>query len=107
MNLVVMYGYQGADVDAEQLEAAWAETRDSQPAVTCKRIWESSGGNRRDFMFGCPLTCAAVHSCMVGVGGWLQPHLAFRACFDCQKIWRIVEPIQCASCGLLRGLLRG
>ena len=106
MHLVVLYGYQGTDCDAEQLalteqlldaamgelgavargepclkvgdfnveptkvpclfqaitaglwvdleEAAWAVARSSQPAVTCERCWESSGGDRRDFVADCP-----------------------------------------------------
>ena len=42
-------------------------------------------------MLGCPLT-AAVYSCMVEQGSWLQPHLAVRPYFD----WtcRIAKPIQ-------------
>ena len=101
LHLVVLYGYQGADRDAEQLsltdqlfdaalgelrvvamdqpclvvgdfnveptkipclskgifaglwvdlESAWAFASGVSPAVTCKRAWSASGGNRRDFM---------------------------------------------------------
>ena len=133
MHLVVLYGFQGADSDAEQLslteqlfdaalgelsvvargqpcllvgdfnveptkipclakgisaglwvdmEAAWALAVGSQPAVTCKRTWDSVGGHRRDFMVGCPLAVAAVSSCKVLADRWVAPHLAVRALFD-------------------------
>ena len=36
-----------------------------EPAVTCKRTWESDSGNRRDFQIWCPLCAAAVRSCCV------------------------------------------
>ena len=113
LNLVVLYGYQGADTDAEQLalteqlfdaalgelsvvargqpcmlvgdfnveptkipclakgisaglwvdfEASWALAAGLQPAPTCKRDWDSTGGHRRDFMVGCPPAAAAVLS---------------------------------------------
>ena len=106
----MLYGYQGADADAEQLaltdqlfdaafaelavvargspcllvgdfnveptkipclskgisaglwvdlDAAWSAAQGRQPAVTCKRSWDSSGGSRRDFLVGCPLATAA------------------------------------------------
>ena len=69
--------------------------RGSQPAVTCKRSWDSSGGNRWDFMLGCPVTSAVVHSCMVDLGRCLQSHLADGACFNCQR-WtcKVTQPIQ-------------
>ena len=133
---MVLYGNQGADVDAEQLaltehsfdtalgelgvvargqpclivadfngdptkipclpggissgpwvglQAAWAFARDSQPVVICKRTCGSLGGNRRDFMVGCPLAAAAVRSRKVDPGRWLTSHLAFWAYFDCQR----------------------
>ena len=122
LNLVVLYGYQGADTDAEQLalneqlfdaalaelavvargspcllagdfiveptkipclsngisaglwvdlDAAWSIANGQQLAVTCKRSWISTGGNRRDFLVGCPLAAAAVLSCSVCDGRWL------------------------------------
>ena len=89
------------------LEAAWAAARSDMPAVTCNRSWDSSGGNRRDFKVGCPLASAAVHSCMVGLGRWLQPHLAVRAYFDCQR-WscKVTQPVLYTPFGLLRGCMR-
>ena len=52
-------------------------------------------GNRREFMVGCPLTSAAVHSCVVDLGRWCQPHLAVGAYFDCQRwTWRVTQPTQ-------------
>ena len=116
LHLVVLYGYQGADGNAEQLslteqlfdaalgelrvvaldqpclivgdfnveptkipclskgilaglwvdlESAWAFASGVLPAATCKRAWGDVGGHRRDFMVGCPLVAAAVHSCSV------------------------------------------
>ena len=47
------------------LEAPWALGRGLQPAVTCKRTWDSTGGNRRDFMLGCTRAAAALSSCRV------------------------------------------
>ena len=44
------------------LEEAWAFASGTQPAVTCKRAWDTSGGHRRDFLVGCPLVAAAVAS---------------------------------------------
>ena len=64
------------------LEAAWSAARGQQPAVTCKRSWESTGGSRRDFLVGCPVVAAAVVSCSVCTGKWVQPHFAVRASFD-------------------------
>ena len=55
------------------LEFAWAGARGSQAAVTCKRSWASSGSNRGDFMVGCPLTSAAVYSCMTDLGRCFHP----------------------------------
>ena len=122
MHLFVLYGYQGADADAEQLslteqlfdaalcelcvvawgqpcvrdgdfnveptkipclakgisaglwvdfEEAWALAAALQPSPTCIRDWGSLGGRRWDFMVGCPLAVAAVHSCRVQTGGLL------------------------------------
>ena len=132
LHLVVLYGYQGADGDAERLsltdqlfdaalgelrivaldqpclivgdfnveptkipclskgisaglwvdlESAWAPASGVPPAVTCKRAWGDLGGHRRDFMVGCPLVAAAVHSCSVQQDRWIVPHLAVRASF--------------------------
>ena len=47
------------------------------------REWGSGGGTRRDFMIGCPLTAAAVLTCMVQPDRWIAPHLAVRTLFDC------------------------
>ena len=69
------------------MEEAWALAVGSQPAVTCKRTWDSVGGHRRDFMVGCPLAVAAVSSCMVLGDRWIAPHLAVRALFDCSRSW--------------------
>ena len=115
LNLVVLCGYQGADTDAEQLalteqlfDAAFAElgvvawgspcllagdfnveaTKIPLPGlwvVTCKRGWVSTGGSRRDFLVGRLLTAAAVLSCSVCAGRWLQPHFAIAAPFDCER----------------------
>ena len=72
----------------------------TQPAVTCKRTWGSSGGNRWDFMLGCPLTAAAANSSMVEQGRWSQPHLAVRSYCDCYrwtcrdtqpKVWEVCD----------------
>ena len=49
----------------DDLEYSWAFASGLPPAVTCKRSWGDSGGNRRDFMVGCPLVAAAVSSCSV------------------------------------------
>ena len=132
LHLVVLYGYQGADGDAEQLslteqlfdaalgelrvvaldqpcllvgdfnveptkipclskgilaglwvdlESAWAFASGVPPAATCKRSWGDVGGHRRDFMVGCPLVAAAVHSCSVRMDRWIVPHLAVQASF--------------------------
>ena len=56
------------------LEAAWSVAGSQQPAVTCKRSWESTEGSRRDFLVGCPLVAAAVLSCSVCSGWWLERH---------------------------------
>ena len=63
------------------LESAWAFASGLPPAVTCKRAWGDVGGHRRDFMVGCPLVAAAVHSCSVQQDRWIVPHLAVRASF--------------------------
>ena len=144
--MFVLYGYQGADTDAEQLaltdqlfdaalgeasvvargqpcllvgdfnveptkipclakgisaglwvdlESAWALAAGLQPSPTCKSDWSSLGGRRRDFMVGCPLAVAAVHSCRVQTDRWVAPHLAVRTLFDCCR-WtgRVTQPVQ-------------
>ena len=63
------------------LESSWAFASGLPPAVTCKRSWGDSGGNRRDFMVGCPLVAAAVNSCSVQLDRWIVPHHAVRASF--------------------------
>ena len=147
LHLVVLYGYQGADGDAERLsmtdqlfdaalgelrvvamdqpclivgdfnveptkipclskgisaglwvdlECSWAFASGLPPAVTCKRSWGDSGGNRRDFMVGCPLVAAAVNSCSVQLDRWIVPHHAVRASF-LYSSWtcRVSQPVRC------------
>ena len=146
LHLVVLYGYQGADGDAEQLslteqlfdaalgelrvvaldqpclivgdfnveptkipclskgisaglwvdlESAWAFASGVLPAATCKRAWGDVGGRRRDFMVGCPLVAAAVHSCSVRMDRWIVPHLAVRASF-LYSSWtcQVLQPVK-------------
>ena len=64
-----------------------------EPAVTCKRTWESESGNRTDFQIGCPLCAAAVRSCSVLPDRWIQPHLAVRSWFAAER-WtaRVTQP---------------
>ena len=64
-------------------EESWALATGRQPSSTCLREWGCGGGNRRDFMFGCPLAAAAVLSCKVQPDRWIAPHLAVRTLFDC------------------------
>ena len=147
LHLVVLYGYQGADGDAERLsltdqlfdaalgelrvvaldqpclivgdfnveptkipclskgisaglwvdlESSWVFASGLPPAVTCKRSWGDPGGNRRDFMVGCPLVAAAVNSCSVQLDRWIVPHHAVRASFLYSR-WncRVSQPIRC------------
>ena len=63
------------------LEASWAIAAGRDPAITCKRTWDSDSGNRRDFQIGCPLCAAAVLSCEVLDDRWIQPHLPVRTWF--------------------------
>ena len=64
------------------LEVSWALASGKQPASTCMREWGSGGGNRRDFMIGCPLAAAAaVLSCTVQADRWIAPHLAVSTLF--------------------------
>ena len=79
------------------LEVSWALATGKQPASTCVREW-GSGGNRRDFMVGCPLAAAAaaaVLSCTVQADKWIAPHLAFRTLFDYDR-WccRVSQPVR-------------
>ena len=78
------------------LESSWAFTSGLPPAVTCKRSWGDSGGNRRDFMVGCPLVAAAVNSCSVQLDRWIVPHHAVRASF-LHSSWtcRVPQPVRC------------
>ena len=78
------------------LDAARSAAKGQQPAVTCKRSWVSTGGNRGDFLVGCPLAAPAVLSCSVCAGRWLQPHFAVSAFFDCDR-WscRLTQPVRC------------
>ena len=77
------------------LEAAWAFASGVPPAVTCKRTWDDLGGHRRDFMVGCPLVAAAVHSFSVQQDRWIVPHLAVRASF-LYSSWtvRVSQPVK-------------
>ena len=63
-------------------EGSWALATGRQPSSTCMREWGSSGGTRRDFMVGCPLSAAAVLSWTVQPDRWISLHLAVRALFD-------------------------
>ena len=77
------------------LEAAWALARESQPAVTCERTWDSDGGYRRDFMVGCTLAAAAaVTSCRVELDWRVASHLAVRTYLDCGR-WacKVAQPV--------------
>ena len=133
MHLVVVYGYQGADGDAEKLsltnqlfeavlcelavvgrgqpcvlagdfnveptkipcllkgimrglwfdlQDAWSAASGVDAGVTCKRDWASTGGNRRDFIMGCPLATAALGCCWVDGSRGIQPHFAVVASFQ-------------------------
>ena len=78
------------------LEEAWALAAGLKPSVTCKRSWGSSGGHRRDFMVGCPLTvaAAAVLSCKVQPDRRIAPYLAVRTLFDgCRWSCRVTQPV--------------
>ena len=64
------------------------------PGLWQEREWDSGGGRRRDFMIGCPLTVAAVHSCRVQPDRWVAPHLAVRTLFDCCRwVSRVTQPV--------------
>ena len=78
------------------LESSWAFASGLPPAVTCKRSWGDSGGNRRDFMVGCPLVAAAVNSCSVQLDRWIVPHHAVRASFLYSR-WtcKVSQPVRC------------
>ena len=156
LHLVVLYGYQGADNDAEQLalteqlfyaalgelsvvargqpcllvgdfnveptkipclakgisaglwvdlEGSWALAAGRQPSSACMREWGSSGGTRRDFMVGSPLS-AAVLSCTVQADRWISPHLAVRALFDYDRCLVVsLSRFDFLLSGLFRGCL--
>ena len=62
---------------------------------TCKRAWGASGGNRRDFMVGCPLVAAAVCSCSVQQDRWTVLHHAVRASFIYSSwISQVSQPVR-------------
>ena len=68
-------------------------------AITCKRSWGATGGNRgnrRDFMVGCLLVAAAVNSCSVQLDRWIVPHHAVRASF-LYSSWtcHVSQPVRC------------
>ena len=73
----------------------WKLAGGTQPAPTCKRAWNASGGHRRDFMVSCTLAAAAVLFCKVQPDRWVAPHLAVRTLFDCGR-WtcRVTQPVQ-------------
>ena len=71
------------------LEASWAIAAGRDPAITCKRTWDSDSGNRRDFQIGCPLCAAAVLSFEVLGDRWIQPHLAVWTWFVAER-WTAV-----------------
>ena len=77
------------------LEGSWALAAGKQRSSTCMREWGSSGGTRRDFMIGCPLSAASVLSCMVQADRWISPHLALRALFDYDR-WSccVTQPVR-------------
>ena len=89
------------------LESAWAFASGVPPAVTCKRAWGDPGGHRRDFMVGCPLVAAAVHSCSVQLDRWIVPHLAVRASF-LYSSWtaRVSQPVKRTPRSMMRGFRR-
>ena len=88
-----------------ELEAAWALAGGVQPAATCQRTWDSTGGHRRDFTVGCTLAAAAVSSCKVEPQRWVAPHLAVRTHFDC-GLWacKVTQPVQRTPLGVLNRL---
>ena len=54
------------------------------------------GGNRRDFLIGCPHAAAALEHCGVQNVKWILPHLAVRAALS--AFWwtcEVVQPIAC------------
>ena len=75
------------------LEACWATASGRNPAVTCKRTWDSDSGNRREFQIGCPLCAAAVLSCGVVGDRWVQMHLEVRTWFPAERwIAKVSQP---------------
>ena len=119
MHLVVAYGFQGTDDDAEKLsltdqlfkapclikgisaglwfdmQGDWARAAGVGPDVTCKRDWACLGGTRRDFVLGCPLAAAALGGCWVDGCCWIQPHLSVCASFVAAR-WsgKVIQPVR-------------
>ena len=77
------------------LEGSWALATGKQPSSTCMREWGSSGGTRRDFIVGWPLSAAAVLSCTVQADRWIAPHLAVLTLFDYER-WSccVTQPVR-------------
>ena len=74
------------------LQGAWSVASGVDAGVTCKKVWASTGGTRRDFILGCPLAAAALDSCWVDDSRWIQPHFAVVASF--QRVRWSVEVTQ-------------
>ena len=74
-------------------EEVWVLAAGLRPTPTCKKDWNATGGHRRDFMVGCPLTVTAVLSCKVQGDRLIAPHLAVRTFFDyCRWTSRVTQP---------------
>ena len=89
------------------LESSWSFASGMPPAITCRRSWGATGGNRRDLVVGCPLVAAAVNSCSVKLDRWLVPHHAVRASFLYSR-WtcQVSQPVRCTpplACFLVAG----
>ena len=67
-----------------------------QLGVTCKRCLGSSAGSRRDFEVACLLAAAALLSCEVVTGRWIQLHFAVGTAFSSGR-WRhsVCNPFLC------------
>ena len=75
------------------LQGAWSSASGVEPGVTCKKDWASSGGNRRDFILGCPLAAAATGGCWVDDSRWIQPHFAVVASFRGDRwLTKVTQP---------------
>ena len=64
------------------LQGAWADASGVDPGVTCRKDLPCTGGTRRDFILGCPLSAAAVGCCWVDESRWIQPHFSVMATFS-------------------------